>query len=114
MSSENSQGPKGTPFVLVVNKDLHNSTQFGVRFKQAGKNRRSTLHRTDRGLARREQLARRRTGYAPEPGKVIHALTRPPDTRDNSAVTVDNPRTYMLETITEADHRWNQAVLKYP
>ncbi|MHB8863065.1 MAG: hypothetical protein ACYC6N_11715 [Pirellulaceae bacterium] len=30
-------GPDETPFVMVVNKDLHESTSFGVRFKPAGK-----------------------------------------------------------------------------
>jgi len=29
-------GPGGQPFVMVVNKDLHKSTAFGVQFKDAG------------------------------------------------------------------------------
>ncbi len=31
------EGADGTPYVMVVNKDLHQSTHFGVRFKQEGK-----------------------------------------------------------------------------
>ena len=30
------EGPDGTPFVLVVNKDVHNSTGFHIKFKQEG------------------------------------------------------------------------------
>jgi hypothetical protein len=30
------EGPKGQPYVLVVNKDMHNSTPFAVRFKASG------------------------------------------------------------------------------
>lgn len=30
------EGPEGRPYVMVVNKDLHRSTPFGVRFKEAG------------------------------------------------------------------------------
>ncbi len=30
------EGPKGEPFIMVVNKDLHRSTAFGVRFKKPG------------------------------------------------------------------------------
>ena len=30
-------GPGGQPFVMVVNKDLHKSTAFGVQFKAAGR-----------------------------------------------------------------------------
>jgi hypothetical protein len=31
------EGPEGRPYVIVVNKDLHRSTSFGVKFKNAGK-----------------------------------------------------------------------------
>jgi hypothetical protein len=30
------EGPKGQPFVMVVNKDLHKSTAFGLKFKEEG------------------------------------------------------------------------------
>lgn len=30
------EGPEGRPYVMVVNKDLHQSTPFGVRFKKPG------------------------------------------------------------------------------
>ena len=30
------EGPGGQPFVMVVNKDLHKSTSFGLKFKEAG------------------------------------------------------------------------------
>ena len=30
------EGPDGTPYVMVVNKDLQRSTPFGLRFRQAG------------------------------------------------------------------------------
>jgi hypothetical protein len=30
------EGPDGQPFVMVVNKDLHKSTHFGIKFRQAG------------------------------------------------------------------------------
>jgi hypothetical protein len=30
------EGPQGRPAIMVVNKDLHQSTSFGVRFKAAG------------------------------------------------------------------------------
>jgi hypothetical protein len=30
------EGPKGWPYVLVVNKDMHRSTPFGIRFKTPG------------------------------------------------------------------------------
>ena len=30
------EGPGGQPFVMVVNKDLHKSTAFGVKFKEEG------------------------------------------------------------------------------
>jgi hypothetical protein len=30
------EGPQGQPYVLVVNKDLHHSTPFGIRFKAPG------------------------------------------------------------------------------
>lgn len=30
------EGPKGEPYVMIVNKDLHKSTAFGVQFKQEG------------------------------------------------------------------------------
>ena len=31
------EGPSGTPFVMIVNKDIHTSTAFGVKFKGEGK-----------------------------------------------------------------------------
>jgi hypothetical protein len=31
------EGPNGRPFVIIVNKDLHKSTSFGIKFKEAGR-----------------------------------------------------------------------------
>jgi len=30
------EGPEGQPFILIVNKDLHRSASFGVKFKKTG------------------------------------------------------------------------------
>ena len=43
------EGPKGQPFVMIVNKDLHKSTAFGLKFKEAGQMQRVSAYtgRTD-------------------------------------------------------------------